>query len=79
MNNMAVELMALMLMQKDVNVCICHVQTQDLARFTIATRFSGSRHRLPSLVLLLMTQAGMAVIEIGINHLRGEADWEFRF
>jgi methylenetetrahydrofolate dehydrogenase (NADP+) / methenyltetrahydrofolate cyclohydrolase len=57
--------MALMLMQHDATVCICHAKTRDLAQFT-----------LPQMV-----RTGSVVIDVGINRLPdgrlvGDVDFE---
>jgi methylenetetrahydrofolate dehydrogenase (NADP+) / methenyltetrahydrofolate cyclohydrolase len=58
--------MALMLMQRDATVCICHAKTRDLAQFTI---------------LAQMVKTGAVVIDVGINRLPdgklvGDVDFE---
>jgi methylenetetrahydrofolate dehydrogenase (NADP+)/methenyltetrahydrofolate cyclohydrolase len=60
--------MALMLMQQDATVCICHAKTRDLAQFTILADIlvvaAGA-----DLILPQMVRTGAVVIDVGINRL----------
>lgn len=73
--------MALMLMQRDATVCICHAKTRDLAQFTILADVlvvaAGRRH----LIRPEMVRTGAVVIDVGINRLEdgtlvGDVDFE---
>ncbi|HJV87154.1 MAG TPA: bifunctional methylenetetrahydrofolate dehydrogenase/methenyltetrahydrofolate cyclohydrolase FolD [Noviherbaspirillum sp.] len=61
--------MALMLMQKDATVCICHAKTRDLAQFTILADILVVAAGRPNLILPQMVKTGAAVIDVGINRL----------
>jgi methylenetetrahydrofolate dehydrogenase (NADP+) / methenyltetrahydrofolate cyclohydrolase len=61
--------MALMLMQKDATVCICHAKTRDLAQFTILADILVVAAGVPGLIKHEMVKTGAAVIDVGINRL----------
>lgn len=61
--------MALMLMQKDATVCICHAKTRDLAQFTILADILVVAAGRPNLILPQMVKTGAVVIDVGINRL----------
>ena len=61
--------MALMLMQKDATVCICHAKTRDLAQFTILADILVVAAGRPNLILPQMVRTGAVVIDVGINRL----------
>lgn len=63
--------MALMLMQKDATVCICHARTRDLAQFTILADILVVAAGKPNLILPQMVKTGAVVIDVGINRLPG--------
>ncbi|MFC4311963.1 bifunctional 5,10-methylenetetrahydrofolate dehydrogenase/5,10-methenyltetrahydrofolate cyclohydrolase [Steroidobacter flavus] len=72
---------ALMLMQKDATVCICHAKTRDLAQFTIAADILVVAAGRPNLILAPMVKTGAVVIDVGINRLPdgrivGDVDFE---
>ncbi|MGN6462096.1 MAG: bifunctional methylenetetrahydrofolate dehydrogenase/methenyltetrahydrofolate cyclohydrolase FolD [Pseudolabrys sp.] len=73
--------MALMLMQRDATVCICHAKTRDLAQFTILADILVVAAGHPNLILPQMVKTGAVVIDVGINRLPngklvGDADFE---
>jgi methylenetetrahydrofolate dehydrogenase (NADP+)/methenyltetrahydrofolate cyclohydrolase len=63
--------MALMLMQRDATVCICHIKTRDLAQFTILADILVVAAGQPNLILPQMVRTGATVIDVGINRLPG--------
>jgi methylenetetrahydrofolate dehydrogenase (NADP+)/methenyltetrahydrofolate cyclohydrolase len=73
--------MALMLMQKDATVCICHAKTRDLAQFTILADILVVAAGQPNLIVPQMVKTGAVVIDVGINRLSdgklvGDADFK---
>ena len=73
--------MALMLMQRDATVCICHAKTRDLAQFTILADILVVAAGQPNLILPQMVRTGAVVIDVGINRLPdgrlvGDVDFE---
>jgi methylenetetrahydrofolate dehydrogenase (NADP+)/methenyltetrahydrofolate cyclohydrolase len=73
--------MALMLMQRDATVCICHAKTRDLAQFTILADILIVAAGKPRLILPQMVKTGAVVIDVGINRLpdgtiAGDVDFE---
>lgn len=73
--------MALMLMQKEATVAICHVKTRDLAQFTILADILVVAAGKPNLITAPMVKTGAAVIDVGINRLPdgrlvGDVDFE---
>jgi methylenetetrahydrofolate dehydrogenase (NADP+)/methenyltetrahydrofolate cyclohydrolase len=73
--------MALMLMQKDATVCICHAKTRDLAQFTILADILVVAAGQPNLIVPQMVKTGAVVIDVGINRLPdgrlvGDADFK---
>jgi methylenetetrahydrofolate dehydrogenase (NADP+)/methenyltetrahydrofolate cyclohydrolase len=63
--------MALMLMQREATVCICHAKTRDLAQFTILADILVVAAGQPNLILPQMVRTGAVVIDVGINRLPG--------
>ena len=61
--------MALMLMQRDATVCICHAKTRDLAQFTILADILVVAAGRPNLIVPQMVKTGAVVIDVGINRL----------
>lgn len=61
--------MALMLMQKDATVCICHAKTRDLAQFTILADILVVAAGKANLIVPQMVKTGAVVIDVGINRL----------
>jgi methylenetetrahydrofolate dehydrogenase (NADP+)/methenyltetrahydrofolate cyclohydrolase len=73
--------MALMLMQRDATVCICHAKTRDLAQFTILADILVVAAGHPNLIVPQMVRTGAVVIDVGINRLPdgrlvGDVDFE---
>ena len=73
--------MALMLMQRDATVSICHAKTRDLAQFTILADVLVVAAGQPNLILPQMVRTGAVVIDVGINRLPngqlvGDIDFE---
>lgn len=73
--------MALMLMQREATVCICHVKTRDLAQLTILADILVVAAGVPNLILPQMVKTGAVVIDVGINRLpdgriTGDVDFE---
>jgi methylenetetrahydrofolate dehydrogenase (NADP+) / methenyltetrahydrofolate cyclohydrolase len=61
--------MALMLMQRDATVCICHAKTRNLAQFTLLADILVVAAGHPNLILPEMVKTGAVVIDVGINRL----------
>jgi len=73
--------MALMLMQREATVCICHAKTRDLAQFTILADILVVAAGRPNLIIPQMVKTGAVVIDVGINRLPngklvGDVDFE---
>ena len=73
--------MAMMLLQKDATVSICHVKTRDLAQFTILADILVVAAGQPNLIRAEMVRHGAVVIDVGINRLAngrlvGDVDFE---
>lgn len=73
--------MALMLMQRDATVCICHAKTRDLAQFTILADILVVAAGHPNLIVPQMVKTGVVVIDVGITRLAdgrlvGDVDFE---
>jgi len=73
--------MALMLMQRDATVCICHAKTRDLAQFTLLADVLVVAAGHPGLIVPQMVRTGAVVIDVGINRLPsgklvGDVDFE---
>lgn len=73
--------MALMLMQKEATVAICHAKTRDLAQFTILADILVVAAGKPNLIVPQMVKTGAVVIDVGINRLpdgslAGDVDFE---
>jgi len=61
--------MALMLMQRDATVAICHARTRDLAQFTILADILVVAAGCPGLITAPMVRRGAVVIDVGINRM----------
>ena len=73
--------MALMLMQQEATVAICHAGTRDLAQFTILADILVVAAGKPGLIVPQMVKKGAVVIDVGINRLPdgrivGDVDFE---
>jgi methylenetetrahydrofolate dehydrogenase (NADP+) / methenyltetrahydrofolate cyclohydrolase len=60
---------AMMLMQQDATVCICHKRTRDLAIFTLLADILVVAAGVPNLIVPQMVRTGAVVIDVGINRL----------
>jgi methylenetetrahydrofolate dehydrogenase (NADP+)/methenyltetrahydrofolate cyclohydrolase len=72
---------ALMLMQQDATVCICHKKTRDLAQFTLLADILVVAAGVPNLIVPQMVRTGAVVIDVGYNRLPdgrivGDVDFE---
>jgi methylenetetrahydrofolate dehydrogenase (NADP+)/methenyltetrahydrofolate cyclohydrolase len=73
--------MALMLMQQEATVCICHKKTRDLGMFTMLADILVVAAGVPGLIVPQMVRTGAVVIDVGINRLPdgrivGDVDFE---
>jgi methylenetetrahydrofolate dehydrogenase (NADP+)/methenyltetrahydrofolate cyclohydrolase len=73
--------MALMLMQQEATVCICHKKTRDLGMFTMLADILVVAAGVPRLIVPQMVRTGAVVIDVGINRLPdgrivGDVDFE---
>ncbi len=68
-SNLVGKPIALMLMQRDATVCICHAKTRDLAQFTLLADVLVVAAGYPKLILPQMVKTGAVVIDVGINRL----------
>lgn len=73
--------MALLLMQREATVAICHAKTRELAQYTILADILVVAAGQPNLIIPQMVQNGAIVIDVGINwlpnrHLVGDVDFE---
>ena len=58
---------AMMLMQQDATVAICHKLTRDLAQFTLLADILVVAAGVPNLIVPQMVRTGAVVIDVGIN------------
>jgi len=80
-SNLVGKPMALMLMQRDATVSICHAKTRELAQYTLLADILVVAAGSPNLILPQMVKTGAAVIDVGINRLAdgrlvGDVDFE---
>jgi len=73
--------LALMLMQREATVAICHAKTRDLAQYTILSDILVVAAGSPNLIVSAMVRTGAVVIDVGINFLPdgrlvGDVDFE---
>jgi methylenetetrahydrofolate dehydrogenase (NADP+)/methenyltetrahydrofolate cyclohydrolase len=73
--------LALMLMQHEATVAICHAKTRDLAQYTILADILVVAAGSPNLIVPQMIRSGAVVIDVGINRLAngklvGDVDFE---
>lgn len=61
--------MALMLLQREATVSICHVKTRDLAQYTILADLLIVAAGKPGLISGAMVKRGAVVVDVGINRL----------
>jgi methylenetetrahydrofolate dehydrogenase (NADP+) / methenyltetrahydrofolate cyclohydrolase len=72
---------AMMLMQQDATVSICHKLTRDLAMYTLMADILVVAAGVPNLIVPQMVRTGAVVIDVGINRLPdgsivGDVDFE---
>ena len=72
---------ALMLMQQDATVVICHKKTRDLGQFTLLADILVVAAGVPSLIVPQIVRDGAVVIDVGFNRLPdgrivGDVDFE---
>jgi methylenetetrahydrofolate dehydrogenase (NADP+)/methenyltetrahydrofolate cyclohydrolase len=72
---------ALMLMQQDATVVICHKKTRDLGHFTLLADILVVAAGVPNLIVPQIVRTGAVVIDVGFNRLRdgrivGDVDFE---
>lgn len=73
--------MALMLLQREATVTICHAKTRDLSMHTLAADILVVAAGKPGLIAATMVKPGAVVIDVGINRLKdgrivGDVDFE---
>jgi len=72
---------AMMLMQQDATVSICHKKTRDLGQYTLLADILVVAAGVPGLIIPQMVRTGAVVIDVGINRLPdgrivGDVDFE---
>ncbi len=72
---------AMMLMQQDATVSICHKKTRDLAQYTMLADILVVAAGVPGLIIPQMVRTGAVVVDVGINRLPdgrivGDVDFE---
>jgi methylenetetrahydrofolate dehydrogenase (NADP+)/methenyltetrahydrofolate cyclohydrolase len=72
---------ALMLMQQEATVSICHVKTRDLGQYTLLADILVVAAGVPNLIVPQMVRTGAVVIDVGFNRLPdgrivGDVDFE---
>jgi len=73
--------MALMLLQREATVTVCHAKTRDLAQHTILADILVVAAGVPGLIAGQIVKKGAIVIDVGINRLAsgkivGDVDFE---
>jgi len=63
--------LALMLMQREATVAICHAKTRDLTQYTILADILVVAAGSPNLIVPAMVRTGAVVIDVGINFVDG--------
>ena len=63
--------LALMLMQREATVAICHAKTRDLTQYTILADILVVAAGSPNLIVPAMVHTGAVVIDVGINFVGG--------
>jgi methylenetetrahydrofolate dehydrogenase (NADP+)/methenyltetrahydrofolate cyclohydrolase len=63
--------LALMLMQREATVAICHAKTRDLTQYTILADILVVAAGSPNLIVPAMVRTGAVVIDVGINFADG--------
>ncbi|HKR37653.1 MAG TPA: tetrahydrofolate dehydrogenase/cyclohydrolase catalytic domain-containing protein [Steroidobacteraceae bacterium] len=72
---------ALMLMQQEATVSICHIKTRDLGQYTLLADILVVAAGVPGLIVPQMVRTGAVVIDVGFNRLPdgrivGDVDFE---
>jgi methylenetetrahydrofolate dehydrogenase (NADP+)/methenyltetrahydrofolate cyclohydrolase len=72
---------ALMLMQQEATVSICHIKTRDLGQYTLLADILVVAAGVPNLIVPQMVRTGAVVIDVGFNRLPdgrivGDVDFE---
>ncbi len=60
---------ALMLMQQEATVSICHIKTRDLGQYTLLADILVVAAGVPNLIVPQMVRTGAVVIDVGFNRL----------
>jgi methylenetetrahydrofolate dehydrogenase (NADP+)/methenyltetrahydrofolate cyclohydrolase len=73
--------MAMMLLNKEATISLCHIRTRELAQYTILADILVVAAGVPNLIVPQMVKRGAVVIDVGINHLPdgrlvGDVDFE---
>ena len=73
--------LALMLMQREATVAICHAKTRELGQYTILADILVVAAGSPNLIVPQMVRTGAVVIDVGLNRLPdgrlvGDVDFE---
>lgn len=73
--------MAMMLLQKEATVTVCHAKTRDLAQHTVLADILIVAAGRPNLIVPQMVRTGAVVIDVGINRLEdgrivGDVDFD---
>jgi methylenetetrahydrofolate dehydrogenase (NADP+) / methenyltetrahydrofolate cyclohydrolase len=73
--------LALMLMQREATVAICHAKPRDLAEYTILADVLVVAAGCPNLIVPQMVKTSAVVVDVGINRLKdgrlvGDVDFE---
>jgi methylenetetrahydrofolate dehydrogenase (NADP+)/methenyltetrahydrofolate cyclohydrolase len=63
--------LALMLMQREATVAICHAKTRDLTQYTMLADILVVAAGSPNLIVPAMVRTGAVVIDVGINFADG--------
>jgi methylenetetrahydrofolate dehydrogenase (NADP+) / methenyltetrahydrofolate cyclohydrolase len=68
-SNLVGKPMAQMMLGRNATVAICHVETRDLAQYTILADILVVAAGVPNLIIPQMVRTGAVVIDVGINRL----------
>lgn len=73
--------MALMLLEREATVAVCHIRTRDLRQYTTLSDIIVVAAGCPGLIVADMIRPGAVVIDVGINrdadgHFVGDVDFE---
>ncbi len=71
--------LALMLMQREATVAICHAKTRDLTQYTILADILVVAAGSPNLIVPAMVRTGAVVIDVGINFVDGRLVGDVEF